>query len=195
MNRKFLHSAIILFAIIIGCASKDHSKNLSVEADPGRLIHEKKIVQRKTKEKENLAPGEKAPNFYFVNQTGGCIRFHRYKTKARFKLILFWNSDCWNCIAFAKKIYSWHQLLPEKDQLMVFAVSLDNEYQKPKWGKRILEMPAWEHMIDEGGVDSEIANAYCVLYTPFMVLIDSKTNKIIDLPNTIGELNMKLKTQ
>jgi hypothetical protein len=157
--------------------------------DPNCLTSQKRIFQQRSVEKERISIGKEAPDFQFINKADQYYMFNEYKTTARFKMILFWNTDCWKCIALSKFLYSWHQQETNSDHLDVFTVNLSNDLIKSVWEKRVDEMPDWEHMIDKGGIDSEVANVYCVLSTPLMVLIDAHTNEIVALPLTVEELN------
>ena len=58
--------------------------------------------------------------------------------------------------------------------------------------EKIKELKGWKHLHATEGVRSKEASDYYVLATPVMVLLDSKTRKIIATPNTLNELKTAL---
>lgn len=156
------------------------------------LTSMKLIVMQRSKAMKNIVPQRFAPDFHFLNEKGFHFSFSEYKTSSRFKLLLFWNTGCMNCLALSSQLYSWYKDLALEDRPAVFAVNLDELYYEIDWRKKIREMPEWEHMIDKGGMDSEVANAYGILFTPFIVLVDSQTGKIVRLPQTVDEISSEI---
>jgi hypothetical protein len=49
------------------------------------------------------------------------------------------------------------------------------------------------HLRPEGGINSREAKDYFILSTPFMVLVDARTNTIVGLPENVNELSALLK--
>lgn len=156
------------------------------------LTSMKLIVLQRSEAMKNIIPDQYAPDFQFINEKGFQYMLNEYKTSSRFKLLLFWNTGCMNCLALTDQLYEWYQDLAPEHRPAVFAVNLDELYDETVWRKKISEMPGWEHMIDKGGIDSEVANAYGILYTPEIILIDSKTGRIVKLPQTIDEIGSNL---
>ena len=75
----------------------------------------------------------------------------------------------------------------------VFALSLDeSETEIPIWQNAITQLPGWKHIRCEGGINSPEANAYFILSTPVMFLIDNKTNKICAIPENTDKLKQYL---
>ena len=75
----------------------------------------------------------------------------------------------------------------------VFALGLDDTATEiPIWTDAITKLPDWKHIRCEGGINSEQANAYFILSTPVMILVDSKTNKIYAIPENIEQLDKSL---
>lgn len=71
----------------------------------------------------------------------------------------------------------------------VFALSLDyTDTEIKAWEDMRLKLDGWKHTKPAGGINSPEANAYYILATPVLILVDSKTNKIVALPNTVEEL-------
>lgn len=156
------------------------------------LTSMKRIVQQRSDRFKNIVPQSIAPDFHFINENGSHFMLSEYQTSSRFKLLLFWNTGCMNCVALTRHLYAWYQDQILEERLAVFAVNLDEMYDVVDWRKKIIEMPEWEHMIDKGGLDSEVANAYGILYTPIIILIDSKTGKIVQLPQTVDEIKSEI---
>lgn len=156
--------------------------------DPGCLTSYKLMTQRRQAASENVKPGNPAPDFHFINSEGKHFMLHDYETSSRFKMLLFWNTGCMSCIAVTRQIHSWYKETSPEKRPAVFAVNLDENFDVDEWRKKVGAMPEWEHMIDRGGIDSEGANAYCILATPVVFIIDSQSRKIVALPVTIEEI-------
>ena len=76
----------------------------------------------------------------------------------------------------------------------VFAISVDYTDTEIKvWEEAKPKLNGWKHTRAAGGINSPEANAYFILATPVMVLVDSKTNKIVALPNNVDELEKAIK--
>lgn len=71
----------------------------------------------------------------------------------------------------------------------VFALSLDyTDTEIKAWEDMKLKLDGWKHSRPAGGINSPEAKAYYILATPVLILVDSKTNKIVALPNSAEEL-------
>ena len=78
----------------------------------------------------------------------------------------------------------------------VFAMSLDfTDLEIKAWKEAKIKLPGWKHTRSKEGINSAEANAYYILSTPVMILVDSKTNKIVSLPNTAEELATAIKVK
>ncbi|MBE0675130.1 MAG: redoxin domain-containing protein, partial [Bacteroidales bacterium] len=124
------------------------------------MTENKRLIHQRSATVENITPGKQAPDFHFINDKEEHFSLYEYKTNSDYKLILFWNTGCMNCIAITKLMHLWYLEQPPEERPAVFAINLDEYYEKEVWEKRISLMPEWEHMIDKGGADSEVANAY-----------------------------------
>ena len=156
--------------------------------DPGCMAMKKVVLQQRLYGMQFVTPGEPAPDFEFIDQEGNAVMFHDDETAARFKLIAFWNTDCWICNAFMRNLYSWYRQYRNRNDVEVYTVCLVDETQSTAWMNETGKMPGWKHMRDEGGNNSEVANAYCVMSTPLMILVDSRSKQIVALPNNTESL-------
>lgn len=156
-------------------------------SDPNCMTYKKKEIDKRVTGIQTLKEGVVAPNFSFVDDSGENHDLHSYHTNADYKLVVFWSADCEHCEALVNSLYEWNEL--NKSELEVFALSLDeSNTEVPKWEVRRHELPIWNHILTIGGINSKEAEAYYILSTPTMFLIDSKTNKIISSPMSIDEL-------
>jgi hypothetical protein len=74
-------------------------------------------------------------------------------------------------------------------RLQVIAVSLDrSDADRQKWQQTIARLPDWRHSILSDGPNHPLAQAFGVLATPTMFLIDGKDFILKGLPSTLREL-------
>jgi thiol-disulfide isomerase/thioredoxin len=158
--------------------------------DPGCLTSLKLMVKQRSAVTAAITPGNIAPDFHFINAGGDQFSFMDYNNPSGFKLLLFWNSGCMKCLALIKQLYSWYLEKESDERPAVFTVNLDEVYNVDGWQKKVREMPEWQHMIDSGGIDSEAANAYGILTTPVLILINSDTREIVALPDSFEEIDI-----
>lgn len=162
--------------------------------DPYCLTNKRQAIEVRLKGMETLVPGALAPDFPWKLNSGKIIQFHDFKTEAKYKLVLFWSADCQHCKELVGKLYPWYQNPLYRDLMDVFAISLDEtDTEIPAWEKAIVNYPAFKHKRAEKGIRSPEANAYFVLATPVLVLVDAKTNKIVALPETVEQLEKEMK--
>jgi len=139
-----------------------------------------------------LKPGIVAPDFLIKNEAGKTVSFHLYKTDCKYKLILIWSVDCSHCKDLISSLYPWYQKIKNKKLLTVFALSVDmNEQEIQKWNVAIQTFHGWIHHRCIGGINSPEINAYFILSTPTMILVDAKTNVIVSIPDKVEELPKK----
>jgi hypothetical protein len=161
--------------------------------DPYCLTNKRQAIEVRLKGMETLVPGALAPDFPWKLNSGKIIQFHDFKTEAKYKLVLFWSADCQHCKELVGKLYPWYQNPVYRDLMDVFAISLDEtDTEIPAWEKAIVNYPAFKHKRAEKGIRSPEANAYFVLATPVLVLVDAKTNKIVALPETVEQLEKEI---
>ncbi|MFV8327956.1 TlpA family protein disulfide reductase [Flavobacterium sp. ZS1P14] len=159
-------------------------------SDPLCLTSKRRAIEERLKGMETLVVGSIAPDFPWKLDSGETIGFHDYKTEAKYKLVLFWSADCPHCKEMIEKFYPWYLEAANRELMDVFAISLDEtQTEIPVWEKEKTMLAAFKHKRAEGGVRSPEASAYFVLATPTMILVDTKTNKIVDLPETEAQLH------
>jgi thiol-disulfide isomerase/thioredoxin len=162
--------------------------------DPLCLTAKRKAIEQRLKGMETLVVGSVAPDFSWKLNSGKAVQFHAYKTEAKYKLVLFWSAECQHCKELLDKIYPWYQEVANREMMDVFAISLDEtETEIPAWEKAKVNLPAFKHKRAEQGIRSPEANAYFVLSTPTLVLVDAKNNKIVALPETLEQLKAAVK--
>ncbi len=159
--------------------------------DPNCMTYKKTEINKRISGIESLKNGVIAPDFTFTDESG-TQSLHTFNTKAPYKLVLFWSADCDHCHALVEAVYGWQK--NNKSKLEVFALSLDeSDTEIPKWEVRIKELPGWNHVLTQGGINSKEAESYFILSTPTMFLVDAKTNKIVSSPMSFGELMEEIK--
>ncbi|WP_316818042.1 TlpA family protein disulfide reductase [Pedobacter nyackensis] len=162
--------------------------------DPLCLTSRRKAIEVRLKGIESLVVGSVAPDFDWKLASGSTVKFQQFKTEAKYKLVLFWSADCQHCKELVEKLHPWYQTTAKRELMDVFAISLDEtETEIPAWEKAKLGLPAFKHKRADQGIRSPEAAAYFVLSTPMMVLIDTETNKIMALPETVDQLEAAIK--
>lgn len=156
--------------------------------DPRCLTKRRQAIETRLEGMQSIVIGSIAPDFDINYITGRTVQFHHYEGKAPYKLVLFWSAECGHCIELVDKLYPWYRM--NKDKIDVFALSMDQtETEIPAWEKAKANLLDWTHKLTEGGVNSPEANAYYILSTPVMILVDAKTNEIVAFPENIDHLN------
>lgn len=161
--------------------------------DPRCMTSKRIAIEKRLKGIEALKPGVPAPDFMIKDDFGKVVEFSKYKTKSKYKLLLFWSADCQHCKNLVRDLHPWYEQAGNKS-LDIFAISLDDtDVEVASWEKAKDKLPGWKHRRAPSGINSPEANAYYVLSTPFMVLIDARSNKIVAMPETVAQLRGSLK--
>ncbi len=162
--------------------------------DPRCLTSRRQAIEVRLKGIESLVIGSVAPDFDWKLTSGSTVKFQQFKTEAKYKLVLFWSADCQHCKELMDKLHPWYQNAAKRELMDVFAISLDEtETEIPAWEKAKTGLPAFKHKRAAAGIRSPEAAAYFVLSTPMMVLVETSTNKIVALPETVEQLETVLK--
>ncbi len=158
--------------------------------DPACLTNKRQAIEKRLQGMETLTIGTLAPDFTSQDDKGNTVHLYDYKTNCRYKLVLFWSADCTHCKDLVSKLYPWYEQVKDKNLLDVLAISVDEtKTEIPIWEQAKTQLPAWRHIRARGGINSKEASAYFILSTPVMVLVDSQTNKIVALPETVDQLS------
>jgi cytochrome oxidase Cu insertion factor (SCO1/SenC/PrrC family) len=162
--------------------------------DPNCLTTKRQAILKRLEGMKTLVPGTIAPDFTFTDESGRQVSFQAYQPATPYKLILFWSADCPHCMDLTGKLYNWWTQPGNENKIEVFAVSLDDtETEVAEYQKVIPRFTGWKHILTKGGVNSPEANSYFILATPVMVLVNSKTNEIVTMPENLGQLEEALK--
>ncbi|MEO5646741.1 MAG: thioredoxin-like domain-containing protein [Chitinophagaceae bacterium] len=160
--------------------------------DPACMTSKRLAIAKRLQGIKTLMPGTDAPDFVFI-ENDKPSRFRDYQTSSPYKLVLFWTTGCEHCKELIKSLYPYFLNKLGKNGFEVFAISLDDSDQEVlDWQLTIKSLTAWKHWRNKGGVNSPEANAYFLVSTPLMVLVDSKTNKIIALPENVEQLEKEI---
>lgn len=162
--------------------------------NPNCLTAKKQQINKRLAGMKDLIPGTMAPDFILPVNANDNFNFHKWKSKAPYKLLVFWSADCANCILFANELKQWYSIPENKKKLDIIAVSLDatgSEVQK--WEAAKIEFPGWQHLRAMEGVNSPVANSYSILSTPAMYLVKNKNNIIKAVPVDLNQLKEEIK--
>jgi hypothetical protein len=183
--------------------------------DPTCLTTKRQAIEKRLAGIKTLKAGTFAPDFTLKDYDGNEVLFSKYKSvdhcegnrmglpkggttqviSPKYKLLLFWSADCGHCKDLVNELYPWWQQLDDKTLVAVFALSLDDtETEITIWKNTITQLLGWKHIRCKGGVNSPEANAYFILSTPVMFLVDAKTNKICAMPENIQQLSEQIST-
>lgn len=167
---------------------QQHSNN------PNCLTSKKQQITQRLEGMHKLVPGALSPDFVISDNQGNNFEFHKWKSKARYKLLLFWSTGCEHCQQLVNGLTQWYNEPINKEKLDIVAVSLDEtETDAQKWETAIITLPEWIHLHVKGGVNSPVARDYAILSTPVMFLIESKNNIIVSVPDNLNQLIKDLK--
>ncbi|PLX05720.1 MAG: alkyl hydroperoxide reductase [Marinilabiliales bacterium] len=159
------------------------------------LTSKRQAIEKRLAGIKTLKVGTFAPDFTLKDDAGNEVLFSKYKTNNRYKLLLFWSADCGHCKDLTNELYLWWQQLDDKTLVEVFALSLDDtETEITIWKNTIKQLLGWKHLRCKGGVNSPEANAYFILSTPVMFLVDARTNKIFAIPENVQQLSEQIST-
>lgn len=157
--------------------------------NPNCLTSKKQQIIKRLDGMTKLVPEAKAPNFILRDNEHNDFDFHSYKGTAKYKLLLFWSTDCDYCQHLVNDLAQWYNTEGNKEMLDIIAVSLDEtETEVQQWEKVIISLPGWKHLHAKKGVNSVVANNYAILSTPVLFLIESESNIIKGIPNNLEQL-------
>jgi len=162
--------------------------------DPACYTNKKQQIEKRLAGIKKLVVGSPAPDFTVTDDADAAKSFVTYPTTCRYKLVLFWSAGCEHCKELIKKLYPWYQQVSNKKAVEVFALSMDDtDVDIQLWEKVHPLLEGWKHMLPQGGINSKVANAYFILSSPVMVLVDAQTNNIVAIPETVEQLEAAMK--
>ena len=157
--------------------------------DPNCLTSKRMEIDRRLKGMQTLVAGSIAPNIDLETEPGKMFDLAKYKPSTPYTLLIFWSADCGHCVETVNALFPWSQLTENKTKIAVVAISLDEtETEIKAWQQKTTTLNGWEHLRAKEGVRSKVASDYFVLATPVMILLDSKTKKIVSLPDTLAQI-------
>ena len=157
--------------------------------DPNCLTTKRQEINRRLKGIETLVQGSRNPEISIKDTQGNLFELSQLSTDKKYILLLFWSAGCSHCMELINDLYPWYQQDEIGKKMNVIAISLDeSESEVKKWVQKTPDLQEWKHLRAPDGIRSKVAADYYILSTPVMVLIDSKTRKIVSLPNTFKEL-------
>ncbi len=147
----------------------------------------KQVLENRLQLIQQLAEGNKAPDFTARDLQGKKIRLT--KIKAEKTLLVFWASWCPHCTASLPKLKKFYDPQhPEK--LQIVAVSVDDDKTQVSQAIKKEGYP-WINIAELKGWDGPIVEEYGVSATPSFFLLD-KDKKIIAKPRSISEVEKLL---
>jgi len=162
--------------------------------NPRCLTSKKQQIVRRLESLKKLVPGALAPDFLISDNQGNSFQFHKFESKARYKLLLFWSAGCSHCLQLVGELKEWQGKPANRKKLDVIGVGLDEvEENIKKWKTAIATLPEWKHLHVKEGVNSRVARDYAILSTPAMFLVKSKSNIIAAVPANFEQLINDLK--
>ncbi len=121
---------------------------------------------------ENVAIGNKAPDFEQANADGEMIQFSDIYSKNKYTLVDFWASWCGPCRQENPNVVAAFEKFNSKG-FTVFGVSLDQD--KERWLKAIDDDElTWKHVSDLSGWQNAAAKEYGVNSIPANFLVDQQ---------------------
>lgn len=157
-------------------------------SDPACLTSKRMEIDRRLKGMESLTVRTLAPDFMLPDNKNLLFQLSKFKTEAKYILLLFWSADCSHCQSTISALYPWSQLDDNQRKASIIAVSLDEtEAEILAWEKKTSALKGWKHLRAKEGINSRVANDYYILATPVMLVLDSKTMEIKAMPSTFSQ--------
>jgi thioredoxin-related protein len=151
--------------------------------DPNCLTTKRNEILQRLKGIETLVPGSEAPDFTLSDPDGKLFDLKTYEAFSKYILLVFWSADCSHCIATINSLYPWQQQSDIQQKITVVDISLDEtDTEVVAWQKKVVTLNGWKHLHAKEGVNSKVAGDYFILSTPVMILLDTNTKTILDMP-------------
>lgn len=158
---------------------KEHADN------PDCLTSKRQQIIQRLEGMEKMVPGVLSPDFVVIDDKGSSLEFHKWAPEKQYKLLLFSSSTCEACQYLLNSLRQWQSASANNEKLDVIIISID-KMQEEKI--KAITSFGWKYFYLEGGINNPIARDYFVLSVPAMFLIDSKSNVIVSVPGSFGEL-------
>ncbi len=153
-----------------------------VLSDFGKNMAVANTVKEKNEVLKSILIGQQAPDVMVSNE-GALQRL--YDIKAKYTMLLFWESDCDHCQKLTDELIEYYHQNKSKD-FEVIALALDTS-QKGWLSYIVTHNFDWINYCDLEGWKSKAVKDYNIVATPSMFLLDSN-KRIIAKPTSINEL-------
>jgi peroxiredoxin len=151
-------------------------------------------ITRKLASMGRLRPGSSMFDINVPMKDGPSLPLSRLTKDKPLSLLLFWSAGCSHCMELIEGMMPKMSSPDINARLQVIAVSLDrSDADRQKWEQTIARLPDWRHSILADGPKHPLAQAFGVLATPTMFLIEGKEFRLKALPSGLGELQQLLK--
>jgi len=173
----------------------------SIGFDPGMVVlgnhinrptcasARKDDITRKLASMGRLRPGSSMFDINVPMKDGPSLPLSSLTKEKPLSLLLFWSAGCSHCMELIEGMISKISSPVISARLQVIAVSLDrSDADRQKWQQTIARLPDWRHSILSDGPNHPLPQAFGVLATPTMFLIDGKDFTLKGLPSTLREL-------
>lgn len=162
--------------------------------DPNCMTEKRRAIEKRLRGLASMVPGTPAPDFSITDSTGNVRQFSG-EGSTEFKLVLFWSASCGHCLETVSSLYPYSMREDIRNRMTVYAVSVDeSEEEIAKWNTEKALRSGWIHHREEGGVNSELANAYSILSTPTFFLVRSSDGTLAAVPKSVEDLRKFLET-
>jgi glutaredoxin-related protein len=142
---------------------------------------------------KSLTPGVLAPDFSLKTIEGHEFSLHNTALPAKYILLLFWSADCGHCAENIRELDQWYRSSLPGTSVHIVTISLDESATEiALWKESIGKLTEWTHLRTEEGMRSKVVSDYYLVGIPVMILIDSETKEVLDLPGTIDQLRIYL---
>lgn len=137
---------------------------------------------------QRMKVGTQAPNFSLDDVNG--VNINLLQTCYKYKLIVFWESDCSACKQLLQQLKYWYA--NRNINLEILAISIDADAYI--WQQYIkINNLTWINLNEALKWEGETVKAYNVYATPTMFLIDNN-NIILAKPNSFEQFIVNLDT-
>jgi len=157
--------------------------------NPNCLTSKREQITKRLEGMARLVPGALSPDFVSIDKEGKDFEFHKWKGKARYKLLLFSLTGCGACKRLINGLTQWYNEPKNKGKIDVVIVDLKEIKTEEERQKNVAALPPeWKYTYVKGGIDSPAAKDYAILSTPVMFLIESESNIIVSSPDNLEQL-------
>ncbi|MEE4116787.1 MAG: thioredoxin-like domain-containing protein [Marinilabiliaceae bacterium] len=161
--------------------------------DPNCMSEKTDDIRLRIEGLKTLTAGVMAPDFTLRTFDDRQFNLYTSDLPGKYTLLLFWSADCGHCSEIISSLNAWYSTNSSRALIDIVTISLDEtDRELAKWKESISKLPEWTHLRTEEGMRSKVVNDYYLVGIPVMILIDSETKEVLDLPGTIDQLRIYL---